>query len=273
MSIELAQAPLGRRVAYIQHYSPELLYPIARELNRKEIGIATPLPFKGADIWNAYELSWLNPKGKPQVALGEIIVPCESPRLIESKSLKLYLNSFNQTFFTSQQEVAATIQRDLTAVAQAPVEIKLFSIAEVAKIQTAEFAGTCLDDLDVTCSNYDISPDLLTVEQNFAEETVYSNLLKSNCLVTAQPDWGSIQIAYAGKRIKPESLLQYLVSYRNHVGFGEQCIERIYMDILMHCKPEKLTVYGRYTRRGGLDINPYRSTDEHILDNIRSCRQ
>lgn len=271
------QSELGRLSDYDSHYNPDRLFAIPRDIKRKDLGIDPHnLPFHGFDCWNHYEVSWLNDKGKPIVALAEIIYDCATPYLIESKSLKLYFNSFNNTRFKHSDEVEMTIKRDLAQRLDGDVWVKImplkannFNRIEVAPV------GECLDHLDVTCSVYLVEPAYLTVDDKQVDEVLYSDLLKSNCLVTHQPDWGSVQIAYAGKQIHREGLLQYLVSFRNHNEFHEQCIERIFIDIMQRCKPEKLTVYGRYTRRGGLDINPYRSTDkiETLNLNRRLIRQ
>ncbi|MFT4058151.1 MAG: NADPH-dependent 7-cyano-7-deazaguanine reductase QueF [Legionella sp.] len=258
------QSELGRSSEYDAHYNPDRLFAIPRDAKRKEIGIdSAMLPFYGFDCWNHYEVSWLNEKGKPIVALAEIIYDCSTPYLIESKSLKLYFNSFNNTRFKNNEEVKLAIERDLEKRLDGEVKVKILSLKEKEpSIIEAVPQGECLDDLDVTCSVYLVEPEYLFIEDKQVEEILYSDLLKSNCLVTNQPDWGSVQIAYTGKQINREGLLKYLISFRNHNEFHEQCIERIFVDILQHCKPEKLTVYGRYTRRGGLDINPYRSTEK-----------
>ncbi|MFA5959915.1 MAG: NADPH-dependent 7-cyano-7-deazaguanine reductase QueF [Tatlockia sp.] len=257
------QSELGKVSPADLNYNPDRLFAIPRSAKRKALGIQTHLPFFGFDCWTHYEVSWLNEKGKPCVAIAEIIYDCETPYLIESKSLKLYFNSFNNTKFTGQDEVKKTVERDLTKRLEGEVQVRLFSLRErdLFKVQTS-FTGECIDFLDVTCTDYLVKPDYLVVEDNRVEETLYSDLLKSNCLVTNQPDWGSVQIAYKGMQINQEGLLKYLVSFRNHNEFHEQCIERIFVDIMNRCKPERLTVYGRYTRRGGLDINPYRSTEK-----------
>jgi 7-cyano-7-deazaguanine reductase len=254
---------LGRSSEYDSHYNPDRLFIIPRDVKRQEIGIdPTELPFYGFDCWNHYEVSWLNEQGKPIVALAEIIYDCATPYLIESKSLKLYFNSFNNTRFKNSEEVKLAVERDLAKRLEGEVQVRILSLKEkeYALIQAIP-QGECLDDLDVTCTVYLVEPEYLSVEDKQVEEVLYSDLLKSNCLVTNQPDWGSVHIAYTGKQINREGLLKYLVSFRNHNEFHEQCIERIFVDIMQHCKPEKLTVYGRYTRRGGLDINPYRSTE------------
>ncbi len=254
-------SPLGKETTYISHYNRDLLFPIPRKAKREEILVPAILPFKGVDIWNAYELSWLNPKGKPVVALGEFILPCESPNIVESKSLKLYLNSFTNTSFPSVTDVTQRIQDDLSAYVGAAVNVKITLIENVSPSNITSFSGVCLDNLDVTCSEYQVTPSFLSTEKKVVTETIFSNLLKSNCLVTGQPDWGSVQIHYTGNQIQHVGLLQYIVSFRNHNEFHEQCVERIFMDILQHCQPQQLTVHACYTRRGGLDINPFRSTE------------
>lgn len=269
----LDHAPLGKVVDYISHYQRDLLFPIPRKMKREEIGIASSLPFQGGDIWNAFELSWLNTKGKPVVAIAQFIFPCESTHIIESKSFKLYLNSFNNTLFDSFASVEKILIHDLSEAAGAVVNVKLIPLKQCDEKITMHFDGICLDDLDIACDTYTIHPDYLITHQETVTETLYSDLLKSNCLVTGQPDWASIQIIYTGKKIQHEGLLKYLVSFRNHNEFHEQCIERIFVDITTHCQPEKLFVYGRYTRRGGLDINSYRANYVVETKNIRLIRQ
>ena len=255
------QSPLGQQSAYIDTYDNRLLFPILRQPKREAIGITASLPFTGYDVWTAFELSWLNAKGKPVVALADIIINCESPCIIESKSFKLYLNSFNNTPFASPEIVRGTLISDLSAAAGVAVDITLFCASDYSNAVINQFDGFCLDELDVACTQYTVNPDLLRVSVGHVKNSqLYSHLLKSNCLVTGQPDWGSVQITYSGPRIDEVSLLQYLVSFRNHNEFHEQCVERIFMDIKTHCQPDDLTVYARYTRRGGLDINPIRST-------------
>lgn len=271
------QSELGHISEYDANYNPDRLLAISRDAKRREIGVdPAALPFYGFDCWNHYEVSWLNKKGKPMVAIAEIIYDCATIYLIESKSLKLYFNSLNNTCFENSDEVKRIIERDLAQRLDGAVQVRMASLKEKALtlINTAP-EGECIDDLDVDCSVYQVEPQYLHVEDKLIEEIVYSDLLKSNCLVTNQPDWGSVQIAYKGKKINREGLLKYLISFRNHNEFHEQCIERIFIDILHYCKPEKLTVYGRYTRRGGLDINPYRSTERTIAPglNQRLIRQ
>jgi len=275
-SIEHPALELGKKSAYEHHYNPDKLFPILRDEKRLEIGISpNALPFYGYDLWNHYEVSWLNPKGKPVVAIAEIIYSCHSPSIIESKSMKLYFNTFNQTRFQDKKEVEQTIQKDLEAALEHPVQIQLFDLEEASYLnQIHAFEGTHLDNLDVDCDEYQPNAQLLKVGTEEVEETLYSNLLKSNCLVTFQPDWGSIQIHYQGLKIDHESLLKYLITFRNHNEFHEQCIERIFQDIMQQCKPKSLTVYGRYTRRGGVDINPIRSTEKNItIKKMRLIRQ
>ena len=249
----LDQSSLGKNVEYASQYDPELLFPILRHDKRVEIGVSAKLPFFGFDLWNHYEVSWLNEKGKPMVALAEIYYDCASHSIIESKSMKLYFNSLNQTMFSSRDALSAIIQKDIADRIGAPVSVKLSSLQDVNPL--VSFQGICLDDLDIACNQYSVDHSLLTIEKEKIEETIYSNLLKSNCLITHQPDWCSVQITYKGNKIHHENLLRYLVSFRNHNEFHEQCIERIFMDIMHHCDPEKLTIYGRFTRRGGLNIN------------------
>jgi len=268
---------LGQAVAYRDTYAPELLFPIERQLKRDELGIAAgALPFVGEDLWNAYELSWLDARGKPVVALGEFRVPATSPRLIESKSLKLYLNAFNQQRMTSVDEVQARIAADLSAAAGAEVGVVLMPLATRPQRRSAYPQGECLDALDIAIDTYQPAPELLKANHDEAPvtETLVSHLLKSNCLVTGQPDWGSVQIAYSGAQIDQEGLLQYIVSFRGHNEFHEQCVERIFMDIWQRCRPIKLAVYARYTRRGGLDINPLRTSHPQPMPaNVRTARQ
>lgn len=267
-------SPLGKASTYVSQYDPSLLFPIPRQKHRDEIGVVTTLPFKGVDVWNAYELSWLNSKGKPVVALAEFIFPCESSHLIESKSFKLYLNSFNNTKINSLDDMKAMLKKDLSAACGAEVIVNVIPVDAMKLESLQAFSGTCLDHLDIECDTYLINANYLQTENQKVTETVFSNLLKSNCLVTGQPDWATIQIRYTGNKIQHEGLLKYLVSFRNHNEFHEQCVERIFVDILRHCKPQHLTVEARYTRRGGLDINPFRSTDVMATpNNVRLVRQ
>jgi 7-cyano-7-deazaguanine reductase len=267
---------LGKQVDYEFEYNPGLLQGVPRSLSRDTLDLAnSSLPFDGIDTWTGYELSWLNLKGKPNVAILECHVPITSENLIESKSFKLYLNSFNQTKFASADDVRQVLQADLSACAGEPVEVKLILPEQFTSLQFKEFEGTLLDNLDVEIEQYSPNTQFLAVVKSGAEvkETLISHLLKSNCLITSQPDWASIQIRYEGKAIEHEGLLKYLISFRQHNEFHEQCVERIYNDIMQHCQPDKLTVCARYTRRGGLDINPFRSNYEAPYANHRQARQ
>lgn len=269
-------SPLGKPTEYRADYAPELLYPIPRQLKRDELGIAgEALPFVGEDIWNAYEVSWLNPKGKPVVALACFRVPADSPNLVESKSFKLYLNSFNQTIFADAAAVEKTLVGDLSAAAGAPVGTKIEVLDGRPQVSVGYPSGVLLDDLDIACDCYQPAPELLaTVDGPKVEETLYSHLLKSNCLVTGQPDWAMLVVRYRGWPIDRAGLLRYIVSFRGHNEFHEQCVERIFCDISRRCAPDALAVYARYTRRGGLDINPFRSSGEFPApDNTREVRQ
>ena len=273
---------LGKVATYADRYDAALLYPLPRAAQRALIGVAKRPVFLGADLWTAYELSWLNTRGKPQVALGRFVVPCESTHLVESKSLKLYLNSFNNTVFADIDAVRQTLQKDLSeavwrgGVVKSSVGVQLLSPEQYAKEKIAEMDGLSLDRLDLDCSHYQPAPELLCAASNEAPvtETLYSNLLKSNCLVTGQPDWGSVSISYSGAQIDQAGLVQYIVSFRNHNEFHEHCVERMFMDIWTRCQPTKLTVYARYTRRGGVDINPWRSSHAQSLPSqVRTARQ
>jgi 7-cyano-7-deazaguanine reductase len=272
-----AASPLGRVVTYRDDYAPQLLFPVDRAPKRAELGLGDmPLPFVGEDLWNAYEISWLDPRGKPRVALGRFVVPAASPRLIESKSLKLYLNSFNQTMFADAERVRATIAVDLTAAAGAPVAVALMSLSDAPQRLFTRPDGVLLDELEVSIDRYTPAPELLSASLDgpVVDETLYTHLLKSNCLVTGQPDWGSLAVRYRGPRIDRENLLRYVVSFRSHNEFHEQCVERVFCDILRACRPERLAVWARYTRRGGLDINPFRATPgEAPPENLFDIRQ
>ncbi len=270
------QSELGKKSAYDPHYNPDKLFPIPRKNKRDEIGVPEKLPFFGFDLWNHYEVSWLNNKGKPIVALAEICYDCDTPNIIESKSMKLYFNSFNNSHYNDEKTIQAIIKKDLEASVGGAVLVKILPLDSLSDSKISiGFRGICLDNLDIECSSYDVEQSLLHTENSIVDEILYSNLLKSNCLVTNQPDWGSVLISYKGKKINWAGLLKYIISFRNHNEFHEQCIERIFMDIMQYCQPNELTVYGRYTRRGGLDINPYRSTNKDLSnkENLRLCRQ
>ena len=270
------QSPLGKPSAFIDQYDASLLFPISRAGKRQELGIEAAPPFFGADMWTAFELSWLNLRGKPQVAIAHITVPCESPNIVESKSFKLYINSFSNTRFLDAREVRERIRADVGAAVGSGIGIKTLGPELFDQEPVYELSGVNLDRLDIECTHFTPAPELLFAEfdQTPVDETLTSNLLKSNCLVTGQPDWASVQITYSGPQIDQEGLLQYLVSFRNHHEFHEQCVERIFIDIWQRCRPLKLSVYARYTRRGGLDINPFRTSFPQSLPaNVRTARQ
>jgi 7-cyano-7-deazaguanine reductase len=273
---------LGKATVYADHYDASLLFPIPRAPQREKLGLTGRLPFLGADLWTAFELSWLNTHGKPQVALAHITVPCESVNIIESKSFKLYLGSFNNTRFADAAEVQARLRTDLTeaawrgAVMQSSVGVKLINADVFDREPLFELDGLSLDRLDLECSVYTPAPELLTsvTDEAPVSEVLTSHLLRSNCPVTGQPDWGSVQISYFGPQIDQAGLLRYIVSFRQHNGFHEDCVERMFMDISQRCQPHKLSVYARYTRRGGLDINPFRTSYPQALPgNVRTARQ
>ncbi|CAG2154524.1 NADPH-dependent 7-cyano-7-deazaguanine reductase [Cupriavidus campinensis] len=271
-------SPLGKPSAYKTEYDPTLLFPIPRQPKRTEIGLAEgrALPFFGVDIWNAYEVSWLNLKGKPQVALATFIIPADTPNIVESKSFKLYLNSFNQSRIASAEALQQLLHHDLSEATGGTVQVRLVTEADLGTQKMGELDGLLLDRLDIETNIYEPDPTLLSADQDETpvEESLISHLLKSNCLVTGQPDWGSVQIRYVGAPIDQEGLLKYLISFRNHNEFHEQCVERIFTDVLRMCKPVKLAVYARYTRRGGLDINPFRTNfNTPWPDNRRNARQ
>ena len=275
----MATLPLGQQSQYPDRYDPSLLFPIPRSENRLKLGIKVDqsLPFVGVDIWNAYELSWLNPKGKPQIALAEFQIPADSPNMIESKSFKLYLNSLNSARFENETDLHERLVADLSTVAGRKVSARLNLPELISKKGMQEMSGVLIDRLDIEIDpNLPADPNLLNVNESFGpiEQCLVSHLLKSNCPVTGQPDWASIQIRYQGRPIIEEGLLRYLIGFRQLGEFHEHCVETIFMDIKRHCKPEKLSVYARYTRRGGLDINPFR-TDHNAPwpENTRHARQ
>ena len=282
------QSALGKATAYPDQYDASLLFPIPRAPMRRELGIRGDLPFLGADMWSSFELSWLNLRGKPQVALAHFTVPCESTNIIESKSFKLYLGSLTNTRLLDVEALKSRLRIDLSEAAWrgsagaggqplAPsIGVQLLSPELLDRESIHELDGLNLDRLDIECTEYTPAPDLLAtlVDEAPVTEVLTSNLLKSNCPVTGQPDWGSVQISYSGAAIDQQGLLRYLVSFRNHNAFHEQCVERIFMDLWVRCKPHKLAVYARYTRRGGLDINPFRTSFAQALPaNLRTVRQ
>ncbi|PHM36649.1 NADPH-dependent 7-cyano-7-deazaguanine reductase QueF [Xenorhabdus innexi] len=272
----LSQLTLGKPTSYCDTYEPALLQAVPRSMNREPLGLYPDnLPFYGADIWTMYELSWLNSRGVPQVAIGHVSLNAASQNLIESKSFKLYLNSFNQTRFADWETVQQTLQRDLSACANGDIEVVLYPLHDFNQQPIADFEGKCIDNQDIEIDDYQFSRDYLNEAATgpVVDEVLVSHLLKSNCLITNQPDWGSVQIRYKGPKIDQEKLLRYLVSFRHHNEFHEQCVERIFNDLMQLCAPEKLTVYARYTRRGGLDINPWRSNDSFVPPTGRLARQ
>lgn len=271
----LNKSELGKKSIYSTVYDPSLLLGIERLQTRKELGLDDAMPMYGADIWNAFELSWLNSKGKPIVAVGECIFPCESKKIVESKSLKLYFNSFNASVWDGVKQVQEVIERDLSLAVGASVMVRIWNLEDAPSClgSIGQFEGKCLDDLDIECNHYQVDSSLLQLGSAKVTEKLYSNVLRSNCLVTHQPDWATILIEYTGRQIEHASLLRYIVSFRDHHGFGEQCVERIYSDIWSCCKPDRLSVYARYTRRGGIDINPYRTSHPVAMDNLRTIRQ
>ena len=270
----LKNLPLGKASAFKDQYDSSLLFPIARTPHRQNMGInINTLPFKGFDIWNAYEVSWLNVKGKPEVRICQIILFCNSEFLIESKSLKLYLNSYSGTKFSSAREVEKQIAADLSSATNSKVMVTLIDLD--IKQEISKPSGVCIDEQDIEIPKFEKpSSSELKILNEFRTETLYSELMKSNCPVTGQPDWATVMVTYSGQQIDPAGLLRYIISFRNCNELHEECVERIFCDIMEHCKPEELTVYARYTRRGGIDINPIRSTrDINTPVNLRFIRQ
>lgn len=271
---------LGKTVAASRHYAPEILHPIPRQPAREALGLSGSLPFHGADIWHGYELSWLDGRGKPVVSMMRAVVPCDSPCIVESKSFKLYLNSLNYTRFETKALVAAVISRDLSAVVGAKVAIELIGLTAGSALMPSQLEGVLLDELLLEFNHYHYQPALLqraavpkaAVAQKVAEKLV-THLFRSNCPVTGQPDWASIRIGYKGPRLEHQSLLEYLISFRNHHEFHEQCVERIFTDIQRYCMPESLCVEAFFTRRGGLDICPVRSSETTLPAPLRLVRQ
>jgi len=279
----LHASALGKATAYVDQYDPALLFPIPRAPQRAQLGISGQPGFFGADLWTAYELSWLNARGKPQLAIARILVPCESTHIVESKSFKLYLNSFNGTHIADADEVRRRIQADVSAAIwrggpmRAAAGVQLIGPEAFDREPLHELDGLSLDRLEIDCEDLvQPAPELLTAtfDEQPVEETLTSRLLKSNCPVTGQPDWGSVQIRYAGPQIEQAGLLRYIVSFRQHNDFHEHCVERMFSDIRARCRPTKLMVYARYTRRGGLDINPWRTSHPGSAPpNVRTARQ
>lgn len=268
------KSPLGKPTDYVGHYAPELLHPVARRESRSALGLDAALPFTGVDIWNAWELTWLDALGKPKVGMAVIRVPADSTNIVESKSLKLYLNSFAMTKFANENDVAGTIRKDLSDCVEAEVTVQLRRAESTDGRAVARLPGECLDDMPLDCDVYEVDPKPLRADSSkIVREDLYSHLLRSLCPVTNQPDTGSVLITYKGPRIERESLLRYIVSYREHNDFHENCVEQMFVDIRERCEPEQLSVYARYQRRGGIDINPFRSNFESNPPNARLWRQ
>ncbi|HEY3519764.1 MAG TPA: NADPH-dependent 7-cyano-7-deazaguanine reductase QueF [Rhodanobacteraceae bacterium] len=276
---DVTGSPLGRQTEAPSSPDARVLFAIPRAQARKEIGIdAQAPPFVGVDIWNAYELSWLDARGKPVVAIAELRVPADSPNLIESKSLKLYLNAYAQTRFDDALDLRNEIARDLGQAADAPVEITLIESEDFSAQAVAELPGASLDQQDIAIGDYGPpQPEHLHVNPRARqiEESLTTRLFRSNCPVTGQPDWAAVQVRYIGAPIDRAGLLRYLISYREHCGFHEACVERIFVDLMARCAPRCLSVYARFTRRGGLDINPWRATSGYAMPplNVRTARQ
>ncbi|WP_286232775.1 NADPH-dependent 7-cyano-7-deazaguanine reductase QueF [Thalassotalea sediminis] len=272
---ELENLSLGKNTEYASQYNPDLLQSVPRSLNRNELAlIEGQLPFIGEDIWYGYEVSWLNSKGKPIVKVAEFRFPCTSPNIVESKSFKLYLNSFNQTKFPSEQAVKDAMVKDLSKTSAANAKVTLYPVDNCPVLAIKNHSSQCIDDLDIEMNDYQLSSAHLSTESNEeVTESLVSHLLKSNCLITNQPDWASLFVEYQGPKISHQALLKYVISFREHNEFHEQCVERIYCDIMEICKPTKLSVYARYTRRGGLDINPFRSSHQQQPKPARTLRQ
>ena len=269
---KMHEIPLGKPTEYTQTYAPELLFAVPRKEARETLGLAADLPFTGCDIWNAWELTWLDLTGKPQIATATFVVNATSANIIESKSLKLYLNSFSMTRFATAADVCEKLTADLSATASADVDVSIHR--DTAAHPIVEFSGQCIDDHDMDSVSSEVDAKILCCDdEQVAGESLYSHLFRSNCPVTNQPDIGSVLIQYVGQKIRAAALLQYIVSYRQHNDFHEACVERMFLDIQKQCNPECLTVYARFNRRGGLDINPYRTNTSDAANNGRLWRQ
>ena len=280
----LSKLTLGENTEYASQYNADLLQAVPRSLNRDDLAIDQQhLPFVGEDVWYGFELSWLNPKGKPVVAVAEFRFSCLSENIVESKSFKLYLNSFNQTKFDTIKSVEQRLIVDLSAITNSSAQVRLFGVEHCPELFIANKVNecVCIDSEDISIETYQYDAELLSSAMDAAsqhnddiiDEALVSHLLKSNCLITNQPDWASIYISYRGKKINHGVLLKYLISFRQHSEFHEQCVERIYCDLQKYCQPEELTVFARYTRRGGLDINPFRSSHLQKAPSKRTLRQ
>ncbi len=273
---DFSDTALGKRSAAVSQYTPSLLFPIDRSRVRAQLGVrAEELPFFGADLWTAWELTWLDRDGKPEVGVLQVRVPCESRAIVESKSLKLYLGSFAQTPFASAYDVVRTLESDLSVTVGAQVVVDLLSLNQVTQAGVSGLMGESLDSIRIASPVY--HPDAALLERietgRMVTETVHTNLFRSLCPVTGQPDMASVQISYTGPRIEHEDLLRYLVSYRDHPGFHEYCVEKIFLDLMERCRPRELSVSARFLRRGGIDINPFRSTGKIMPAVVRLVRQ
>ncbi|MEE8245614.1 MAG: NADPH-dependent 7-cyano-7-deazaguanine reductase QueF [Pseudomonadales bacterium] len=266
--------PLGKEVGYTSTYTPSLLRGIPRSELRSSMGVKDPLPFRGEDVWNGYEMSWLDSQGKPQVSGLRLHVPCTSAAVIESKSMKLYLNSLSETKFGQRADVLRTLDSDLALAFRSPILVELVDLKHLGSA-TDDMPGVCLDHLDIFVTEYERNPKLLNTGdlEHVVKETYHTNLFRSLCPVTGQPDWASVMVQYLGPPIDRADLLKYLLSYRSHQAFHEAAIEQIFLDIKARCRPEQLSVFGRFLRRGGLDINPFRSNVEDAAPLIRLSRQ
>ena len=275
MTMLLDETPLGRKSEYVDTYTPALLCPVPRWDAREELELdMDSVPFHGVDLWTAYELSWLDLRGKPVVAMAELRIPCHTRNIIESKSLKLYLNSFANSQFEDRRKVIQVLEDDLSQCSGGAVEVRIAYLEEADREPLMDLNGTNVDRIDLDVASYDYDPGFLMTEQGpLRTETLYSHLLRSRCPVTGQPDWGTVLVRYSGQPISHASFLRYVISLRNHQGFHEQIVERVWLDIMSQCKPNHLTVYGRFTRRGGVDINPFRSNFEDLSVARRTVRQ
>ncbi len=258
---ELSASLLGRATAYPRRYDPDLLHPIARATGRSTLPAAALQALQGTDFWTAFELSWLGPRGMPRVAVAEIAIPCASPNIVESKSLKLYLNSLNDARFVTAEALAARMQTDISACCGAPVQVSLHRLADYARLGIQLPVGECIDAFELDEPGFE--PDVASLRAapgTRVAEVLYSDLLKTNCPVTGQPDWASLVIDYCGPRIDRTALLAYILSFRHHSDFHEHCVERMFCDLWCQVQPERLSLMARYTRRGGIDINPWRTS-------------
>jgi 7-cyano-7-deazaguanine reductase len=274
-ALYLLNLPLGRKSFESNSYNPDQLRSIPRAIGRETVGISakTALPFLGEDIWNCWELSWLDFNGKPVVAVAEIRIPVTTPNMVESKSLKLYLNSFSMIRINEPEILRQTIIRDIEHVVEGNVLVQLIMPEAIQKLQIMEPEGICIDHQNISVKEFDVRPDLLAVDNHTVSETLFSRLIRTRCPVTGQPDWATVCLTYRGQRIRPDSLLRYFVSYRQHQGFHESCVETMFCHILNECRPETLSLIARFTRRGGIDINPFRSTETSSTPNLRDSRQ